>query len=284
MPKPTGKIPYEIFGHSTGEPVNEEANQHFNEQHCRFIGAECLKPRKSQPETKIGSCIVGYRVKKTDYQPIIICPYRFNEDIVFRSIEEQYFPGQKVKWIKEVKLGDRGSIDYVAAIPNGSGNLNDFLCVEFQAAGTTGTPWPGIEHFRVHHTAEGMPDMKYGINWANEYVKTLMQQINKKGSLIEEWGKKIVVVIQDAGIEYIMSQGKGIGEFDMSKSVHFLSFKLDYTNSGWTLTPSKRYSADMKGIKEVLISEGGKKVTAEAFEEKILKKGEKDKVWDWSRR
>lgn len=282
MTRPVGKIPYEIFGHSTGENVNETVKRHFQDQYCRFIGGECLKPRKSQPETKIGSCVLGYRVKGIDH-PVIICPHRFEEDIVFRTIEEQYFPNKNVKWVKEVQLGDRGSIDYVAAVPNGNKDLDDFLCVEFQAGGTTGTPWGGIEYFREKYTVEGMPDVRYGINWANEFIKTMMQQINKKGSLIEEWNRQIVIVIQDVGMDYIRTQGGGIGDFDPEKTVQFLPFKLDYMNCGWNLTPSKLYSADMAGVREALLSsKSDTEITEEMFEKKILEKGERDRIWEWN--
>ncbi len=43
----------------------------------------------------------------------------------------------------------------------------------------------------------------YGLNWANEFMKTMMQQVYKKGQVIETWNKKIVFVIQDVALEYL---------------------------------------------------------------------------------
>lgn len=285
MSRPSGLVPYEIFGHSTGEHVGPAINERFQAQRCPFLGRECTKSRKSDPKTKIGSCTLGYKGKgHAGYRPVIICPDRFVEPAVFKSIEELYFPGRdRVEWVKEVNLGGKGSIDYVAAIPGKGHRLDDFLCVEIQAGGTTGTPWDGINYFRKSHTLDGMPKLKYGINWANEFAKTLMQQIYKKGNLIDSWKRKMVIVIQDVGMEYILNQGDGIDEFDEESPIHFLSFELEYANDGkWHLSPKKeRYSANMQGIMLALASGGGADITEREFMRSIIKKGERDGNLSW---
>ena len=43
----------------------------------------------------------------------------------------------------------------------------------------------------------------YGINWANEFMKTMMQQVYKKGKIIHSWGRKIIFVVQDLAIDYL---------------------------------------------------------------------------------
>ena len=58
---------------------------------------------------------------------------------------------ETIVWASEVSIGTAGSVDYVAArakrLDNGYDIQSDFVCVELQAAGTTGTPWQAIlEH------------------------------------------------------------------------------------------------------------------------------------------
>lgn len=277
MPKPVGNQPYEIFGHSTGEPVSEEKANHIKNQYCPFLERECTKFRKSEAHIKIGSCALGYKNRA-----VIICPERFNTSVVFETIENHYFLGKNVKWISEVSLGDRGSVDFVAAVPNRNRDLDEFLCVEFQANGTTGTPWNAVEYWRENHTLEGAPKTKYGFNWANELVKTMTQQILKKGSLLDEWGQKLVVVLQDSSMEYILKQGKGISKHHSDMPIQFQPFKLEYKQGSWVLVASDQlYSASMDGIIEVLTSERGKKIEKKDFEESILKRGQRQNVWNW---
>ncbi len=278
MPKPTGNIPYEVFGLSTGEELSAKDISDISRQHCPFLQSECTKFRKSEPEVKIGSCVLGHSEK-----PVIVCPERFKVTIVFRTIEEQYFGGRKAIWVPEVSLGDRGNIDYVAALPNENNDLEDFLCVEIQANGTTGTPWAGIYHFRTKHTMKGAPQTEYGFNWANEFTKTLTQQLLKKGTLIEQWNKKIVVVLQDSGLDYIKNQGQGVRNYHESDSVHFMPFSMDYKDNHWTLSAlSQKYSANMDGIIKSLTSESEDPISIEEFKQRILNKGEQNKIWPWN--
>lgn len=277
MSKPTGRIPYEIFGFSTNKTLNEEEIEKINDQYCPFLNSECTKFRKSDPKVKIGSCSLGHKDN-----PVIICPERFKVPVVFKTIEDRYFEGKKAVWVPEVSLGDRGNIDYVVALPNGDQDLDDFLCVEIQANGTTGTPWPAIEHFRTEHTMEDAPDSKYGFNWANEYTKTLTQQLLKKGQLIEKWKKKIVVVIQDSGIDYIRKQGQGVNEYNKEDTVHFIPFSMNYQADKWVLSISpKEYSANMNGIIQSLTSASKVPISLDEFQRQILEKGDRFNLWPW---
>ena len=277
MSRPRGRIPYEVFGFSTGKVLNRTEVKAIDNQHCRFLNSECTKFRKSNSEVKIGSCVLGHKE-----QPVIICPERFKEPIVFKTIEDRYFSGRKAIWVPEVSLGDRGNIDYVAVLPNGNRELDNFVCVEIQANGTTGSPWPAIEHFRAKHTMKGVPPATYGFNWANEYTKTLTQQLLKKGTLIEKWNKKIVVVIQDSGIDYIKKQGRGVRDYDENDSIHFMPFIMNYKRNKWRLSKSHReYSSNMDGIIQLLASESEDPVSMETFQQQILEKGEKSSLWPW---
>ena len=145
---------------------------------------------------------MGYQGSFLDhYEPVIICPFRFLERSVFQSIHDKFFPQwQHYVWVKEVNMGVSGNVDYVAVKTDKEGkNPSDFFCVEFQANGTTGSPYSYVKdllkygHYKNAYT--------YGLNWANEFMKTMMQQVYKKGQVIETWNKKIVFVIQDVALE-----------------------------------------------------------------------------------
>jgi hypothetical protein len=250
--------PTEIFGYPF---INKSATAQATreKQFCPFLDDECKKPRKSQPEVKIGVCTVGYKgnfLKKIT--PVIVCPHRFRESIVYDTIKELYFgdlpDGYQIKWASEVSCGVAGSIDFVAAKMK-EGEIKDFLCVEFQAAGTTGTPWPAVIDFKQTGGFK-QKTYKYGINWANEFVKTMMQQVYKKGMVVEHWGKKIVFVIQDVGLDYIQSatDAQDLHDARDNDTIHFCTFRTvwNQSSSAWQLEFDKRMSTDIEGIRKIL--------------------------------
>ena len=192
-----GKFPIEIFGHVYTD-MTVSAKNDRKCQYCPFLNRECVKPRKSEPQIKVGICSVGYKGKfSNQYDPVIICPFRFLDDVVFTSIKNKFFPSWKnVKWVKEVSMGVSGNVDYVALKTNSTNTTaEDFFCVEFQANGTTGSPYPYVKDL----LANGKYEKKYqfGLNWANEFMKTMMQQVYKKGQVVSSWNRKIIFVIQD---------------------------------------------------------------------------------------
>ena len=80
--------PTEIFGYSfiNKDPVVQETRE---KQFCPFLKDECKKPRKSQPEVKIGVCTVGYKGNFLEkVTPVIICPHRFETPVVYDKISE----------------------------------------------------------------------------------------------------------------------------------------------------------------------------------------------------
>ena len=250
--------PTEIFGYpytvkdSTVQAIREE-------QFCPFLDSECKKPRKSQPDVKIGVCTVGYKGNFHEkITPVIICPHRFEEPTVYNTIEELYFGdlpnSYQIKWASEVSCGVAGSIDFVAAKTKEE-KIEDFLCVEFQAAGTTGTPWQAVLDFKK---TGGFQEKayKYGINWANQYIKTMMQQVYKKGMVIESWGKKIVFVMQDVGLAYIRSatDAQDLHEVRDNDAIHFCTFRMVWNEGAkaWQLEFDQRVSTNIEGIRKIL--------------------------------
>ena len=225
--------PTEVFGYPFTNK-NPAIQAKREEQFCPFLDDECKKPRKSEPHIKVGVCSVGYKGNFLEkITPIIVCPHRFRESIVFNTIEKLYFgnlpDGYRVKWAPEVSCGVAGSIDFVAAAMK-EGHIDDFVCVEFQAAGTTGTPWPAVLDFKRTGRFERKA-YKYGINWANEFIKTMMQQVYKKGMVIQYWGKKIVFVIQDVGLDYIqhVTDAHDLHDARDNDAIHFCTFRIAWS-------------------------------------------------------
>ena len=85
-----GQYPIEIFGHLYDDKSKTAVNDR-NLQFCPFLQRECAKPRKSEPHIKVGICTVGYKSSFMDrLEPIIICPHRFLEKVVFQSIRDRF--------------------------------------------------------------------------------------------------------------------------------------------------------------------------------------------------
>lgn len=245
--------PTEIFGYPFTNH-SDDARSALNQQFCPFLENECKKPRKSEPHIKIGICSAGFKGSFLERTvPVILCPHRFETDYVFQTIRQQYVPNWKqVRWAKEVNLGVGGSVDFVAAKYQ-RGQVEDFLCVEFQAAGTTGTPWQAVRDFKATRSF-GNSNYPYGINWANEFMKTMMQQVYKKGKIVEHWGRKIVFVFQEIGLEYLRSacDVSGLGSYNEKDPVHFCTFRLIWKNDAWEFEFAEKVSTNIEGINKIL--------------------------------
>ena len=161
------------------------------------------------------------------------------------------------------------------------GSIKDFLCVEFQAAGTTGTPWQAVLDIKKH--GEFKHDKyPYGINWANEFLKTMMQQVYKKGRIVDSWRRKIVFVIQDVGLEYLKSavDSTDLREADDSDPIHFCTFEMRWNNTKWNLVLKERLSTSLEGINKILGGAGSEHYpTVEEFTRNVNRKGLVDDVF-----
>ena len=278
------KIPTEIFGYPYIEHGNDARNA-LAAQHCPFLSDICKKPRKSEPHIKIGVCSVGYKGNFLDaFRPIVICPHRFHKNEVFRTIERLYLSdwNGEIDWVSEVSIGVGGSVDYVAAKLDASREtIDEFLCVEFQAAGTTGTPWQAVLDFKDNRQFS-KSSYPYGINWANELVKTMMQQVYKKGRVIQNWNRKIVFVVQDVAIEYLKNSvdTSELRDAQSDDSIHFVTFSMDWQGTEWRLNHSGSYSTDLAGINKIL---GGAMTEdfpgEDTFRSRIYSKGKNDGVF-----
>lgn len=282
--KPIKKRPTEVFGYDCDANLNDKAfTLAIKQQYCKYIKSTCVKPRKSEPTIKVGICSLGASLA-TDktMKPVIICPQRFKEDTVFESIRQLYLSNWKnVKWIPEVNIGVGGSVDYVAVEIGTKGEIKDFLCVELQAAGTTGSPYPAVQEI-INNGKFAADSYNYGINWANEFSKTMMQQAYKKGKILESWKRKIVFVVQDVAIDYLKTATDCslLTKSDQKSPVDFCTFKMVWDdNKSWSLVFDTIFSTSIDGINLML---GGASVneylTEAEFVQNIIKKGIADGI------
>lgn len=281
--KNIGKYPIEVFCYDY-ENLTEMSKSARKQQYCKYIKGTCVKPRKSEPQKKVGICTLGATVnKKRNVQPVIICPQRFKEDAMFEVIREKYLSKWKnVKWIQEVNIGVGGNVDYVAVEVDKNDQVKDFLCVEIQAGGTTGTPYPYVQELLNNGKYSG-EKYSYGINWANEFAKTMMQQAYKKGKIVEKWHRKIVFVVQDLAMEYLQGSTdcSMLSDYNPNASVDFCSFSLEWNDAReqWSLAFDQIKSTTVAGINLML---GGANVneypTEEEFIGNIIRKGIADGV------
>ena len=280
--KKLDKKPLEVFCYDVADS-SKTFRLAIKQQYCRYIKNTCVKPRKSEPDVKVGICTIGSTVNKgKDVKPVIICPQRFKEESMFEVIREKYLSGWKnVKWVQEVSIGVGGNVDYVAVEVDEKDQVKDFLCVEIQAAGTTGSPYPYVKELITDGKFSGKRHT-YGINWANEFAKTMMQQAYKKGKIVESWNRKIVFVVQDLAMDYLQAtcDCSKVTSYDPLSPVDFCSFSLEWKDEKrWSLVFSQINSTTIEGINLLL---GGTNVneypTEEEFILNIVRKGISDGV------
>lgn len=280
--KKLSKTPVEVFCFDV-DSNDSGFRTAIHQQYCKYIKSTCVKPRKSEPYIKVGICSLGSTVAGgTAIHPVIICPQRFKEEIMFETIRKKYLSHWKnIKWVQEVNIGVGGNVDYVAVELNNKGDVNDFLCVEIQAAGTTGTPYPAVQDL-INTGRFQSSSYKYGINWANEFTKTMMQQAYKKGKIVQSWKRKIVFVVQDLAMKYLFKTSDCSLVVDGSSPqnpIDFCTFSLQYNGNEWHLQFDAIRSTSIEGVNKIL---GGADVseylTEKEFMDNILRKGISDGV------
>lgn len=277
------RYPIEVFGHVYNDKT-DKAKEDWKNQFCPYLKRECTKPRKSEPHIKVGICSLGYQGSFLEnFEPVIICPFRFLEKVVFDSIHDKFFPDwDNYAWVKEVNMGVSGNVDYVAVKVDSSGKEPlDFFCVEFQASGTTGSPYPYVKDLMKYGCYKN--NYTYGINWANEFMKTMMQQVYKKGQVVETWNKKIVFVIQDVALKYLENAVDTSDlRYNIDDVIHFMTYKLqwDETQKRFVLVLSRWVSTDLNGINKILAGANSEQYLTESdFLKNAFRKGLEDGIF-----
>ncbi len=244
----------ELFGRSASTR-DEDWHAIVDGQQCPFLGKDCYKTRKSNPEIAIGSCTVLHGKARV---PILICPARllergriFTDCLHLLALHE---PGNDLHVVPEVQIPG-GSVDYFLVSARND-DIADFAGVELQTVDTTGTVWP--ERQRLLRTL-GLPRADsaeelvrgFGMNWKMT-AKTILVQMHHKVRTFEHLRKKLVLVLQDALMHYML------GEFafahlrdpaSIGHSMHFHVYGIEQRQDGsYGLFLSERRSTDCDGI------------------------------------
>lgn len=193
----------EVFGYAIDD-FSEEAVHHRKEKLCPFNNKSqyCTKDKKSDP---LGACNVHQRGNA-----VITCPQRFTEDwtIVRDSAEFFFERGSTYRVLREYQMRDAenevvGNIDFVLVkVENGS--IVDFATIEVQSVYISGNMRRPFEHY-MDDPEKASRDWRSRVSERGGYYPTpdwrsshkrLFRQINSKGTLLAELGKKQAVVIQ----------------------------------------------------------------------------------------
>ena len=244
----------ELFGRSAWSQ-DENWPDIVDGQQCPFLGKGCYKTRKSNPETAIGTCTVLHGRSRI---PVLICPARllekgqiFTDCLHLLALHE---PGNELHVVSEVQIPG-GSVDYFFVSARND-DIADFAGIELQTLDTTGTVWP--ERQRLLRSL-GLPRKDsaenitrgFGMNWKMT-AKTTLVQMHHKVRTFENLRKKLVLVLQDVLMNYM------IGEFDFAHlrdpasnghSMHFHVYDIEQrSDNSYGLFLSGRRSTDGDGI------------------------------------
>ena len=136
--------------------------------------------------------------------------------------------------------------------------VSDFVAIELQALDTTGTVWPERQRFIRSAgvdtgDSEHLSGKPFGINWKMT-AKTILVQLHHKVASLESVNKNLVLVVQDAFLEYI----RGEFEFDHVQTaspddtLQFHSYEFETTSTGNRLRLVERLSTDSIGVEKCL--------------------------------
>jgi hypothetical protein len=192
----------EVFGYPIANN-SPEARRARIQRTCRFHNKVpwCTKVSRTSP---LGVCSVF-----EDGHPVITCPIRFRENWVILDHASRFFFSEASDWTSfaEVRLRDAegnsaGNIDFVL-VAFEAGLIRDFGALEIQSVYISGNI---SEPFQAY-----MQDPEQGatFSWTErakyprpDYLsssrKRLAPQLITKGGILNSWGKKMAVAIDEA--------------------------------------------------------------------------------------
>ena len=246
----------ELFGLPTSN-AREHWSAVVQDQACPFLADRCVKVRKSQPHISIGTCTVAHGRSR---RPLVVCPHRLiqNSSIFVDCIHllDRHKPGNEFHLLSEVSVPG-GTVDYFLVSARNR-KVDDFVAIEIQTLDTTGTAWPERQRFLravgvatddQEHTSE----RPFGINWKMS-AKTILVQLHHKIETFESIGKHLVLVVQDAFLEYMQREFV----FDHIKTasprdaLQFHSYAFQPSLAGNRLQLAERLSTDADGAAKCL--------------------------------
>ena len=158
----------------------------------------------------------------------------------------------------EIKIPG-GKVDYFL-VSTHAGRIMDFVGIELQAVDTSGTVWPERQRLLrelnlPRSDNEEQSSQSYGMNWKMS-AKTILMQLHHKAMTFEHIGKKLVLVIQDQFLDYL------VGTFALSHlrepanpadPVHIHAYRMERQPDGsFDLGLHAHRSTNSEGIKGCL--------------------------------
>lgn len=197
------------LGEVFGFPVDDQsadATRHRTNRLCPYGNnvPSCTKDKAKDP---LGVCSVLYDSQRP---PTVTCPVRFRENWVIAADAAQFFfpPGTTWTSLLEVKLKDidgraAGNIDLVLVSYDDKGRILDFGAVEIQSVYISGNIRRPFDAYMRN------PSQGAAFDWSGQSLyprpdflsssrKRLVPQLMYKGSILGEWRKKQVVVLDRA--------------------------------------------------------------------------------------
>lgn len=192
----------EVFGFSPGD-FSERAEHYRTNRLCPFNNKvpNCTKDKAQDP---LGVCTIWDNEK-----PAIVCPVRFRQDWVITSdAASVLFPaGSTWTTMQEVTITDAGgasagNLDYVLVSYDSVGRIIDFGAMEVQSVYISGN----LRRPFAHYVED--PVNRHDMDWSSETLrpradylsssrKRLLPQLIYKGSILNAWGKKMVVALHE---------------------------------------------------------------------------------------
>jgi hypothetical protein len=191
----------EVFGYPTGN-FSEQAERHRLKRLCPYNNKvpNCTKDKAKDP---LGVCSVFEGEKA-----VVTCPIRFRQDWLIADEAASFFFPPSVSWtsLTEVRLPDKygktaGNIDVVLVAYDERERVIDFGSLEVQAVYISGNIRHAFEHYL------GEPKARHDMTWNGpnyprpDYLsssrKRLAPQLIYKGGILNKWGKKMAVVVDE---------------------------------------------------------------------------------------
>lgn len=252
----------EVFGFRI-EDLSESADRHRRTKLCPYGNnvPSCTKDKASDP---LGVCSVFHHG-----QVACTCPVRFREDWLIADEAAAFFfaPGTRWTSLTEVRLRDAygkaaGNIDLVLVAYDGQGAITDFASVEVQAVYISGN----IR--RAFATYMSDPAANTELDWRSQTLypradflsssrKRLVPQLMYKGSILKQWGKKQMVVLDRAFYDTLPPLTTvDPSEADLAWAVY--DFILDDKTDRYRLTHNVTYYTRFDdAMKAVSVAEAG---------------------------
>jgi len=190
----------EVFGFPTNN-FSPEAERHRTTRLCPYNNKvpNCTKDKAKDP---LGVCSVY-----EDDNVVITCPVRFRQSWIIADDVASFFFHPKTMWTSliEVRLADKhersaGNIDIVLVAYDDKGRVVDFGALEIQAVYISGNIRRPFEHYMQDPRRQHNMDWTGQVNYPRpDYLsssrKRLAPQLIYKGGILNAWGKKIAIVV-----------------------------------------------------------------------------------------